>query len=91
MLLLRMTIGGWAPLGSILEPAQGWAHWKAALPPAFIRWAVCVEEVLTRAFVRMGADHIHWITILLGGGAAILPLSCFHEFHQNVLCLLKSY
>lgn len=49
MLLLRMTIGGRAPLGSVLEPAQGGAHWKAALPSAFIRWAVCVEEVLASA------------------------------------------
>lgn len=49
MLLLRMTIGGRAPLGSILEPVQGWAYWKAALPSAFIRWTVCVEEVLASA------------------------------------------
>lgn len=49
MLLLRMTIGGRAPLGSVLEPAEGWAHRKAALPSAFIGWAVCVQEVLASA------------------------------------------
>lgn len=46
MLLLRMTIGGWTPLGSILDPAQRWAHWKAALPSAFVRWAVRVKKIL---------------------------------------------
>lgn len=49
MLLLRVPIGGRAPLGSILDPAQGWAHWKAALPSAFIRRVVCVKKVLAIA------------------------------------------
>lgn len=46
MLLLRMTVGGWAPLGSILVPALGCAHWNAAFPSAFIRGAIRVEKVL---------------------------------------------
>lgn len=49
MLLLRVTIGGRAPLGSILDPALGGAHWKAAFPSAFIRRAVGVEKVLAIA------------------------------------------
>lgn len=49
MLLLRVPIGGRTPLGSILDPAQGWAHWKAALPSAFIRRVVRVQKVLAIA------------------------------------------
>lgn len=49
MLLLRVTIGGRAPLGSILDSALGGAHWKAAFPSAFIRRAVGVEKVLAIA------------------------------------------
>jgi hypothetical protein len=41
-----MTVGGWAPLGSILVPALGCAHWNAAFPSAFIRGAIRVEKVL---------------------------------------------
>lgn len=49
MLLLRMPIRGRAPLGRILDPAQRRAHWKAALPSAFIRRVVRVKKVLAIA------------------------------------------
>lgn len=91
MLLLRMTVGRWAPLCSILDPALWSVYRKAAFPSAFIRGAVGIEKVLAMAFMRMGVDDIHRTAVLLCRGASILPLSCFHELHKNVLCLLEGY
>ena len=49
MLLLRMAVGSWAPLRSILDPAGWTADRKAAFPSAFIRGAIRVEKVLAIA------------------------------------------
>lgn len=49
MLLLRMTVGRWAPLCSILDPALWSVYRKAAFPSAFIRGAVGIEKVLAMA------------------------------------------
>lgn len=49
MLLLRMTVGSWAPLWGILDPALWSVHWKAAFSSAFIGGAVGIEKVLTVA------------------------------------------
>lgn len=49
MLLLRMTVGRWAPFGSILDPALWSVYRKAAFPSAFIRGAVGIEKVLAMA------------------------------------------
>lgn len=49
MLLLRVTIGRWAPLRSILDPALWSADRKAAFPSAFIRGPIGIEKVLAIA------------------------------------------
>lgn len=49
MLLLRMAVGRWAPLGSVLHPALGSVYREATFPSAFVRGAVGVEEVLATA------------------------------------------
>lgn len=49
MLLLRMAVGGGAPLRGVLDPAGGTAYWKAAFPSAFIGGAVGIQEVLAIA------------------------------------------
>lgn len=49
MLLLRVAVGGRAPLGGVLDPALWGVHGKAAFPSAFIRGAVRLEKVLAVA------------------------------------------
>lgn len=49
MLLLRMAVGRWAPLCSVLHPALRSVYREAALPSAFVRGAVGIEKVLAIA------------------------------------------
>lgn len=49
MLLLRVAVGRWAPLRSVLHPALWSVDREAALPSAFVRGAVRIEKVLAIA------------------------------------------
>ena len=49
MLLLRMTVGSWAPLWRALDPALWSVYWKTAFPSAFIGRAVGIKKVLAIA------------------------------------------